>query len=241
VSAGAVFQEALRILRSLELPEVAERDAVASMEAARPGPLQLLYEAGFDAGLARSTLLTRSAACFFAYAGGSVADDLADGDCTYLEEPLKNGPCAVFLLENLFFGVMARTGVPAEVMSTATLDLVRAAARQHIEVRTRQWTAPVFQEVAEIGAGRPFVSWLRMLWHGTPLVERAEAVGLNVGILAQTGEDIRSSDPRFTTLSPPDQETVRAWARRAADALRTEHLPWVEAVLRGIDPLLRSP
>ena len=45
MSGGAIYQESLRVLRRLALPEQAERDVVAALEAAHPGPLALLYEA----------------------------------------------------------------------------------------------------------------------------------------------------------------------------------------------------
>ena len=57
MSAGAVFQEALRILRRQALPEECEGDLLRVLEAGRPGPLMLLYEAGHEAGLDRETLL----------------------------------------------------------------------------------------------------------------------------------------------------------------------------------------
>ncbi len=51
MSAGAVFQEALRALRRQGLAGEAEREVLAAMEAGRPGPLALLYEAGTEVGL----------------------------------------------------------------------------------------------------------------------------------------------------------------------------------------------
>jgi hypothetical protein len=239
MSGGAVFQEALRVLTALELPSVAERDCVAAMEAARPGNLSLLYEAGAAAGLKRALLLRRCAACFFAYVGGSVADDLADNECEYLEHPIRTGPSIVFLMEHLFLCVMAEADVALPVIARASADLVQAAARQQIEVRTREWTAALFQEVAEVGAGRPFAAWLAMLWHGTPEAARAESIGLKVGVVAQTAGDVRSCDPRFTSLPAEDQRRVLAWSRAAADELRGQALPWVPAFLAPLDELLK--
>lgn len=240
MSGGSVFLECLRVLRSLELPAVAERDLVAAIEAARPGSLSLLYEAGLNAGLERSVLLRRAAACHFAYAGGSLADDIADGDCTYLEQPLKTGTCAVFLLQHLFLQVMAETGVPSEVLGAAASLLVKAAARQHIEVRTTAWTAPLFREVAEIGAGAPFAAWLSMMWHNTRFASRAQSIGFNIGVVSQTAEDHRSGDPRFTTLSPQDRAEVLAWSLQAVDALHQESMSFLTPFLRAEEPVLRA-
>src|SRR5690349_2356474 len=104
MSAGSLFQQALRTLGRLELPESAQRDVLGALEAARKkGPLALLYEAGAEAGLARDELFHRALAIFFAFCAGSLADDLIDGDCDYLETPIRVGPSAQYLLQNLSF------------------------------------------------------------------------------------------------------------------------------------------
>jgi hypothetical protein len=77
VSGGAVFRESLRRLRRAELPEEAERDVVSALEAGRAGngPLQFVYDAGTEAGLAREEILCRGAAVFFSFCAGNLADD----------------------------------------------------------------------------------------------------------------------------------------------------------------------
>jgi hypothetical protein len=130
--------------------------------------------------------------------------------------------------------------VPADVLSSAGHQLVQAAARQHIEVRTHQWTAALFKEMAEVSAGAPFVAWLRMLWHGTPLFARAESIGFKIGIVGQTAEDLRSNDPRFTTLSPTDRKEVLTWALTAVGALRDEPLSFLQHFLGELEPRLRQ-
>ena len=52
MSAGVVFQEALRILNRQQFPEASRPDLLAVLEAALPGPLALLYDAGAEAGAA---------------------------------------------------------------------------------------------------------------------------------------------------------------------------------------------
>ncbi|MFP2933842.1 hypothetical protein ACLESO_53680, partial [Pyxidicoccus sp. 3LG] len=125
MSGGALYQEALRVLRRLELPEVSERDVLEALEAGQPGPLPLFYEAGAEAGLPRSVLLARGAGLFFSYCAGNLADDLIDGDCTYHAQPLRVGPCVQFLLQNLAFATLAgeQAGVPGAVLAEATRTL----------------------------------------------------------------------------------------------------------------------
>ena len=113
MSGGAIYQESLRVLRKLALPEQAERDVVAALEAAHPGPLALLYEAGVEAGLAREALLSRGTGIFLSFAAGNLADDLSDGECTYYARPSQVGPYVQFLLQNLAWSTLARAECPA--------------------------------------------------------------------------------------------------------------------------------
>src|SRR5690349_1576914 len=101
MSGGVIYQEALRVVRRLGLPEQAEQDVVTALEAAQPGPLGLLYEAGMESGLRREMLLARGTGIFLSFAAGNLADDLCDGDCSYYPQPLKVGPYVQFLLQNL--------------------------------------------------------------------------------------------------------------------------------------------
>lgn len=240
MSGGALYQEALRMLRRLELPAESERDVLAALEAGQPGPLALFYEAGAEAGLPRNTLLARGAGLFFSFCAGNLADDLIDGDCTYHEDPLRVGPCVQFLLQNLAFATLAGEDarVPGRVLAEASRTLALAAGPQALEVRTQEWTAPLFRQVAEGIAGQQWAAYLRVLWAGTLLEPRAPAAGRALGVAAHVVEDIRTHDVRFTRLPPRDRNEVVAWAREAAEALRQHDLRCLDAALRRIEPNL---
>lgn len=120
------------------------------------------------------------------------------------------------------------------------LDLNGRGGAQHIEMRTRQWRAPVFREVAEGIAGRQVSAYLQILWHDTWLADRAVAVGMNVGLVVLVREDIRSGDPRYTTLPKADKREVLAWAMKAMQALRKENLRCLDALLQTIEPILKE-
>jgi hypothetical protein len=240
MSAGAVFQEVLRILNRQHLPEVSQRDLLAALEACHPELLTLVYEAGAEAGLPRQKLLTRAAAIYFNLCAVHLADDLTDGQCTYLVEPFRIGPCVQFILQNLFFHTLAEADLPGPMLSEIARELVITAGSQHIEVRTRQWSAPVFREVAEGISGRPWSAHLQILWHGTALVSRAKVVGMNLGVVALVAEDIRDRDPRYTSLPDPDRREVVAWAVAAIQALRGENLRCLDAPLRAVDSILKE-
>lgn len=237
MSGGAIYQESLRVLRKLALPEPAERDVMAALEAAHPGPLALLYEAGVEAGLPRETLLIRGSGLFLSFAAGSLADDLCDGDCTYYARPFQVGPYVQFLLQNLAWATLARAEVPGNVLAEAALTLAKAAGPQALEVRTLEWTAPVFRQVAEGLAGQQWAAYLRLLWAGTPLAERSVA-GHFLGIAAHVAEDIRSKDRRFFSMPEADQREVVRWARSGMEGVRRQGLRCLDAALRRIDPIL---
>ncbi|MCP3065674.1 hypothetical protein LXT21_43595 [Myxococcus sp. K38C18041901] len=240
MSGGALYQEALRVLRRLELPDASERDVLAALEAAQPGPLPLFYEAGAEAGLERSVLTARGVGLFLSFCAGNLADDLIDGDCTYYDAPLRVGPCAQFLLQNLAWATLAEphAGVPLNVLEDGARMLALAAGPQALEVRAHEWTAPLFRRVAEGIAGRQWAAYLRVLWAGTRLEERAVQVGLALGVAAHVAEDIRSRDTRFTSMPVEDRLTVVTWARHAAESLRAQDLRCLDAALRRIEPIL---
>jgi len=237
MSGGAIYQETLRVLRRQNLPELAEQDVLIALEAAQPGPLGLLYAAGMEAELNHEVLLTRGAGIFLSFAAGNLADDLCDGECGYYSEPMRVGPYVQFLLQNLAWGTLARARVPAPVLSEAAHGLARAAGPQALEIRTRQWTAPVFQQVAEGLAGLQWATYLRLLWEGTKLAEQAVA-GRWLGIAAHVAEDIRSGDARFFSMPEGDQREVVRWAWVAVADVRRLGLQCLEAALRRIEPLL---
>jgi hypothetical protein len=240
MSAGVVFQETLRILNRQQFPEASRRDLLAVLEAALPGPLAFLYDAGAEAGLPRHTLITRAVAIYIKYCVVNLCDDLSDGDCTYLSDPVRIGPCAQFLLQTLFFHLLAEMELPKSVVAAVTRDIVIGAGFQDVELRTSQWTASLYREVADGIAGRQWAAYLQILWCGTPLAERAATIGMNLGRAVLGWEDIGSHDPRYTTLTEADKGEVVAWATTAAHALRGENLRCLDAVLRTIDPVLEA-
>ena len=238
MSAGVVFQEALRALRGHELPEESERDVLVALEAGRPGPLALLYAAGAEAGLERAVLLRRAAGLYFCFCAANLADDLADGDCAYYAEPMRTAPGVQFALLGLCTATVARAEVPAPVLADMARAQVAMAGLQALEVRTREWTAPVYKRVAEGIAGQQWALYLRVLWEGTALAERAASVGLSLGVVAHVAEDIRSGDGRFLGMPEEDRREVVTWARALADSLRGEGLHCLDAVLRTVEPVL---
>ena len=240
MSGGVIFQECLRVVGAHTLHQVAERDVVGALEAARRnGPLDLLYDCGAEAHLPRPALLTRGAAIFFSYAAGNLADDVADDDCTYLDEPVRTGPCVQFILQNLFFSTALRAQVKADVLDEVVALLARAGGPQLLEVRTRRWTMDLARAVGESIAGLQYAAYLRFLWADTTLESRARAVGLALGVAGHVAKDVATKDPRVASLPRSSARELVAWAKAQADALRKENLACLTPMLRYIDPILQ--
>jgi hypothetical protein len=203
---------------------------LAALSATSRDILTLLYEAGHEAGLERSAILSRSAALFFLCATGNLADDLADGDCDYFEDP-RVASGAQYLLHTIAFAELAASGLSADAIGLGARTLVAAASYHQVEVRTQTWTAAHYREVGEAIAGRQWDAILSMQWHGTPLSPHASEIGRAAGFVGHVVADITSHDPRFTGMSADDQRQVLVVARDAMTILRAHPLRSVAAIL----------
>ena len=213
------------------------RPCSRSVEAARKGgPLELFLEAGRAAKLERDTLVGRAAALFCGFAAGNLADNLADGDCTYLEIPHRTGPSVQYLLHNLLFAVAAQSGVHADALAKAGRTLAQGAGEEGIEVRTSEWREPLYRLVAEGIAGRQWVGYLEILWAGTPLDSRTETLGMAMGVGAHVTRDIESKDRRFWSMPAQERSSVAKWALEGLR--RIEHEP-LDFVARTLPPLIQ--
>lgn len=240
MSGGAITQQTLRRLMRLALPDVARRDVMAALEAARQDPLlQLLYEAGHEAGLRDTALLDRAAGCFCAYAAGNVADDLVDGDCDYLEPAVRLAPTVQWILQHLATVLLVEGGVPAPALAGAAERWARAAGPQQVEVRTTSWTADVFRLVAAV-ASEQWAAHLTALWSATPLALLADDVGRAMGFAAHVAEDVRSRDRRFGSMPAADRAAIVEDAERALGVLERSGLRAARFVVEAVRPALRQ-
>jgi hypothetical protein len=233
MSGGLIFQQAIGLIRSQSLPPVVEKDLVNALDAARPGTSEFSYALGIDADLPRADLLLRGAAIYLMSSASNLADDLADGDVCYL--PVRAAPTTQFLLQNLFFQVLARADFPNQIIANAAEDLVASACAQHLEVQTVEWNAQAAIPVAQGLGGRQCSAYLRILWYATRLQHKSVSVGTDLGNIVQIGHDLRTHDPRFFSMSKADRNTVLLWAQEALHRLYLENLPGVNATIRSVE------
>lgn len=234
---GVVLQEALRQLRRLEPEPRAERAVVAALEAAVTGPLNWMYEAVLEGGLPATTARTRAAAVLLLFAAGNLADDLADGDCDYLEAPLREGPAVQYLLHNLAVATLT-TELPADVLGCVTLDLAGAATMQPAELHAATWDADLTMRVAHALGGLQYRAYAQVAWFGSPFASRAAETGERLGCVGFVAEDVRSRDRRYWSLPDRDRKSVRDWALGMCATLREERIQVVDRALDWAEGIL---
>lgn len=241
MSEGAVHRELLAFLLRQRPGEVAERDLVAAIDAARGGPLGFLYGAALEAGCDAATARARAAGCYACFAAGNVADDLADGDCTYLDDPVATGPAVEFVLIHAAYGLwLGPGGVEPETAARVARRLTQGASRQLVEVRTEKFTLGVTRDIAMGMGGSQYAAYLEIAWDGSALSARADEAGTGLGNAGFVAEDRRSADERYTDLPSEDRRALLAWARDELGRAAAIELPCMAAVVRYVAPLLEG-
>ncbi len=240
MSGALVFEAALRAVRVLNVTEPAYGDIVAVLDAGRPGPLSLFYEAGIDANLPRETLLGRAAALFLSFCAGNLADDLVTGDCDYLAEPVRHGPGTQYLLQNAFVATALEAGVKPSELQSALTELAASSAHHQSQVRVSTWTAGTYKSIAEGIATRQYVGYLSLLWAGTALAERAREVGLLLAIPSMVVAATQSRDSRLFSMTAAERREILDWAREHLGRARSAGLRFVSLTTPALELALKS-
>lgn len=188
------------------LPPQAERDVWAALQRVPADSQALFIWAAEDAALERGTALERLACLWLLNAAVNVADDLADGDCDYLDA--RVAPGVAFLLQALALLPAARGSLALRCFEDCSIALTRAAAGQSLEVRRRAWGAADYLLVADLIAGEQYAAYLRLLWDGTVLESRALEIGRLIGRVGIVVTDLRSRDVRLFDLPDVDRSSV---------------------------------
>lgn len=204
------------------------------------GALGFLVLAGEDAKLDFSTTCERAAALALLQASINLADDLSDGDCDYLQEPVRRAPGTQILLQSLAFLHLVEQGIGPGVLARLTGDIVSAASAQQLEVRTQSWTLDAFAYCADGFAARPCAGYLEVIWSSTSLAGRARDIGARLGFAAHVAGDIESRDRRFESLTPVERTSLLATALAHISVLRREPLQCVQALLRNVEPVIAA-
>lgn len=223
MSGAMIFQETLRILRSLKLPEAAEMDVLCALKVAqRSGPLDLAYWATQEAGLGRQESIWRATAVFLNFTAANLADDLSDGDCSYLEPSKVPGVQAI--LQVMVFHCLLQSSLTLKTFKKITQDLLEMGAGQQIEVSTGKWTLERARTVAETIAGRQYAAYFQILWGETELAANARDWGQRLGNASHVSIDLQTHDERLLSLPKDDIRTFLNWALAGIEEFKTSKI-----------------
>ena len=204
------------------------------------GALGFFALAGEDAKLDFATTCERAAALALLQASINLADDLSDGDCDYLQEPIRRAPGTQILLQSLAFLHLLEQGIGVRVLASLSGDIVSAASAQQLEVRTQSWTLDAFEYCTDGFAARPYAGYLEVIWCSTPLAGRARDIGTRAGFAAHVAGDIESRDRRYETLTPAEHASLLATTLAHLEVLRREPFQCVQALLRNVEPVIAA-
>jgi hypothetical protein len=218
-----IRRAAIRALVFLRLPAQAERDVEAALGRVSPSSQVFLIGAAQDGGVPDEQAVERLACLWVAASSVNLTDDIADGDCDYL--PARVAPGVGFLLQSLAMSLAIRGGVSTVALGQYSIALSRAAAGQSLEVRTDQWKAESYIEVAQLIAGEQYAAYFGILWDGTAWAERATQVGQLIGLIGLAATDVASRDRRFSSLTGGDKQLVLGRCRSALTELNALPLP----------------
>lgn len=218
-----IYQETLRILRNLHLPEIAEADVLSALKVARrSGPLDLAYWATQEAGLGRQETIWRATAVFLNFTAANLADDLSDGDCSYLDASKVPGVQAI--LQVMVCHCLLQSSLTPESFKKITEDLLEMGAGQQIEVSTGQWTLERARAVAETIAGRQYAAYFQILWGETELGLHARDWGQRLGNASHVSIDLQTHDERLLSLPSEDIRAFVNWALAGIEEFKTSKI-----------------
>lgn len=233
MSGAMIYQETLRILRGLNLPETAETDVIAALEVARPNsPLDVAYWATLQAKLERDESIWRAAAVFFSFAAANLADDVSDGDCHYLAP--AQAPGVQFILQNLVFYCLMKTSIQPGTLRSIAQELIEMGAGQQIEVSTESWNLERAKIVAETIAGRQYAAYLQILWGETKFADQARDWGQKLGNAAQISIDLQSNDARLLSMPPEDIRAILRWALDEIEEFKTSPIEMLSSLWQNL-------
>jgi hypothetical protein len=212
-------RQVIRTLRRQNYPALAEADVERALSRVPAESQVLLIQAAVDADLDEATAIERLCCLSVCAASVNLADDLADGDCHYLDP--RVAPGVSFLLQSWAGALAVRGDVSPAGLEQFWRRLALAAAGQSIEVRTRVWSEELYRQVAQLVAGEQYAGYFRLLWDGTRAEPSATSIGESVGTIAFLHADLVSGDPRFFGMPGSDQLKVLSWCQEFLDTLET--------------------
>lgn len=238
VLVDAVYRRAENLIADYGLPPEAANDLLRVMRANRSDTVGMLLDAALDAGLSPESAIERCVGIYFNICTLQIADDLADGDCDYLDPAVGAGTAAQYSLQLLCWISLLRSGLPQSVLLRSAEGLLRGAGPQHFEIRTQTWRPELTRALAQGFGVEHMSAYLHLLWHGTPLAERAQEIGALVGKVLFYYVELKHEDPRLLTLDGQTREALLGEALTALEALKREPSFFLRKLARTVEKTL---
>lgn len=215
MSGGAIRRAGLSRIEGLQAPDGLKSMLSEVVQSCHGDFLELVYEAGRDAGLSDHGTCARGMAILFQYGAIQVCDDICDGDASYLPDVQRDGPIVLMMLQQAYLDALADARTGAETLERAARHLCCVGSGQYEELRTRRWTLARALNTACGLNGEQYAAYFTLLWTGTPLGPRAVSVGLDLGMLVHVSTDLLTGDPRFHSLRVSERIQLLQRARAA--------------------------
>ena len=209
MSAELTKQHALRLVRSISDIEPGSSIIKEIINNADTAVTQLLYDAAYSAHADLDIALQRSIPILIHTALIHLADDIADGDCDYVDEPVSQGVTAVYTLLHLFNISLAQTNIKEP---TLFQSLAEVGLWQHQEIATQRWDLEKSKNAAMGLNGRQFEAYFELAAFGTDALESLKKAGFAYGVAAHVMNDIIGDDARLYDLTVGDRKTLIKWA-----------------------------
>ena len=241
MSLPAIASEARRIVEQAALEPSAKEDVLRALAKNGTATPPFLLALGLEAKLSPALVLTRATGVHLNIVALQVMDDIADGDCDYLDPAEGAGTAAQYLLQNLSWAALLDAGLPVAVLRAVALELAGGGSAQSLEVRTEKFSSRAARAMAEGFGGRHYGAYFRLMLHGSAYEAEAAALGYALGIGVAISSDLASNDPRVMSLSRTERAEIISWALAATARASHTTLGCVRAMLDRIDiQLLRA-
>jgi len=239
MSAAAVLSAVQGFVCEASLDVQARTDLIDAVFALDKAALQFFYDVAVDAGHTPDDIRRRVVAVTLEYAAVQVADDLADGEGSYIESFSRAAPGVAWGLQHLFFLACARAGLSLDAITRASARLLRMLDGQQRDVRTTEWELRSARAAARMNELQ-FSAYFDILLGGTRHAAEAVELGEKLGFALHVVGDSRSADPRIATLAGSERVELLEQALGVVSELERSALGAVARHARHYQTYLRT-
>lgn len=207
MSGGKLLTMAMLETTSVPCTSGAHRCQFAVLNSLHPGFMQFVYDIGCEAALPSHELKLRSIAAVMFYAAAQLADDLSDGECRYLRNPLADGPVTLMMLLNCGWKQVQKSSLSKSVRLTISDTMRVLMMTQLRELHLKTWSYTRTRSIAQDMGGDQMKICFQLLLAGTPIYNSAMRSAPLLGFALHVATDKMHGDRRFYFL-PTDKRKL---------------------------------